>query len=391
MTDHARSIPPFVSPLGKLQTPYLVIDLPTVTTAYRRICQSMPDVTPFYAIKSNPDPRLAKHIVSLGGRFEIASATEMDVLRKIGVDPGSLLFTNPVKIPAHVHRAHQAGVWRFSFDSQAELHKIAEYAPGAAVMVRLKAPAYDSVVSSEGKFGVNGSVAADLMGLAANLGLKPYGIAFHVGSQMESPKPWETAIAEAAKLMRLLETRGIKVELLDIGGGFPASYETPVPPITEYGAAITAALARYLPYSVALAAEPGRYLVANAGTLVSTIIGIAERNGKVWLHLDVGAFNGVMEALETRNTLRFPVSDSQSNLSTQLYNLTGPSCDSQDSILFGVPLSAGLTIGDQVFIHATGAYSTCYASTFNGFTIPKTYVCANPEPTVPREAWEALR
>lgn len=360
--------------LNKTHTPYLLLDLSTVTAAYQSLRTALPDVTPYYAIKSNPHPELARHIASLGGLFEIASATEMDILREIGVNPGDLLFTNPVKMPDHIRRAHAAGVWRYSFDSLVELEKIAADAPGAAVFVRMKAPAYDSAVPSEGKFGVDVEVAVALMQEAAKRGLKPYGISFHVGSQMESPKPWDAAIQETGRLMRLLKEHDITIEMVDIGGGFPAFYSEELPSIDEYGAGISKALAKHLPYSVTLAAEPGRYLVANSGVMVSTIIGVAQRGSKTWLHLDVGAFNGMMEALETQNALRFPVSDSLHSDDTQLYNLTGPSCDSQDSILFDVPLSRDLKVDDRVFIHTAGAYTTCYASTFNGFEIPETFV-----------------
>jgi len=361
---------------NKPHTPYLSLDLSTVTTAYSAMRKAMPDVTIHYAIKCNPDVQLARHLAQLGCSFEIASTTEMNILREAGVEPKALLFTNPVKMSAHIRTAHEAGVWRFSFDSSAELQKIAADAPGAAVFVRIKAPDYNSAVPSEGKFGVDIHTAADLMQGAVKLNLKPYGISFHVGSQMESPVPWDVAIEEAAKLMRLLQERDITIEMLDIGGGFPGFYGKTLPHISEYGEFINQSLAKHLPYKVNLAAEPGRYLVANAGTMITTIIGVAQRGSKTWLHLDVGAFNGMMEALETQNTLRFPVSDSRENKQKQRYNLTGPSCDSQDSILFDVELSAELKVGDRIFIHTAGAYTTCYASTFNGFEIPKSYLAS---------------
>jgi ornithine decarboxylase len=354
------------------QTPYLTIDLASVTNAYRQLRQAMPDVTIYYAVKSNPYPEIIKQIAKIGGSFEIASATEMDLLTGVGIDAKSLLFTNPVKMPSHIRRAHTAGIWRYSFDSSVELSKIATDAPGAAVFVRLQAPHFESGVASEGKFGVDTDTAYKLMFEAKTLGLRPYGIAFHVGSQMESPKPWELAIQKAATLMERLQQHGITLETLDIGGGFPGYYGVQLPSIAEYGKRITKALKQYLPYKVHIAAEPGRYLVANAGVLTSTIIGIAKRGSKTWLHLDVGAFNGMMEALETQNTLHFPVKDSLNSTKTARYHLTGPSCDSQDSILFDVALSEGLTVGDKIFIHSAGAYTTCYASTFNGFAIPQT-------------------
>ena len=114
-------------------------------------------------------------------------------------------------------------------------------------------------------------------------------------------------------------------------------------------------------------------LVAEAGVLVGTIIGTAERFGKNWLHLDVGAFNGMMETLLTQNRLVYPLADSRSSVDRRPYHLTGPTCDSQDTMFFGVPLSKGLLPGDQVYIYTAGAYTTCYASRFNGFGPPTTH------------------
>jgi len=100
------------------------------------------------------------------------------------------------------------------------------------------------------------------------------------------------------------------------------------------------------------------------------VIGVAERRGQRWVHLDVGAFNGLMEALETGNQLRFPVSDSRRSARRRPAHLTGPTCDSQDTILYDVPMSADLAVGDRVYLHSAGAYTTAYASHFNGFDPP---------------------
>ncbi len=110
-------------------------------------------------------------------------------------------------------------------------------------------------------------------------------------------------------MLRELAADGIRLDLLDLGGGFPARYaDAEPPPLAEFAAAIRAGIAAHLPYRPAtLAVEPGRALVAEAGVMVATVIGLAERAGRRWVHLDVGAFNGFMEALESGNLLRFPV------------------------------------------------------------------------------------
>jgi ornithine decarboxylase len=228
-------------------------------------------------------------------------------------------------------------------------------------------------VPSEGKFGVDGSQAVQLLRHASSLGLEPYGVAYHVGSQMTQPTAWEGATRTSAAVLRELQADGITLRMLNIGGGLPARYTQPVPDLADYGACIRHAVDRHLPYPIQLCAEPGRALVAEAGVLVATIIGTAERAGRSWLHLDVGAFNGMMETLLTRNRLVYPLADSRASDDRRAYHITGPTCDSQDTMFFGVPLSRGLVPGDQVYIFSTGAYTTCYASTFNGFSAPTTH------------------
>jgi ornithine decarboxylase len=306
---------------------------------------------------------------SLGCRFEVASTTELSELLAIGVDAGEVLFSNPVKPVRHIARAYEAGVRTFSFDSAEELVKLAGAAPESAVVVRLAAHGIDSDVPSEGKFGVDADAAATLLAAARDMGLRPHGVAFHVGSQMMWPQAWRSPLKAVGEIMDKLAADNICLDMVNVGGGFPVQYGTRPPALSEYGRVIAAGLAD-LPYPVRVVAEPGRALVAEAGTLVTTVIGTATRFGKRWVHLDVGAFNGLMESLETGNQLRFPVRDSLAAPTRQLCHLTGPTCDSQDTIVFDVELSAGLAAGDLVYIGCAGAYTTVYASSFNGFEPP---------------------
>jgi len=351
-------------------TPFLRMDLGCVELAYAQLRAALPEATVHYAMKCNPDRRILRTLAAAGSSFEIASAGELSELIAVGVRPADVLFSNPVKVPEHVRVAYAAGVWRFAFDSDAELDKIAEHAPGAAVYVRLATAATGSEVPSEGKFGVDPRAAARLMRRAAALGLRCHGITFHVGSQMTDPRAWEAAIANSAALIRDLLSSGLRITMLDLGGGFPARYDRDVPDLAGYGAHIRAAAAKHLPYPVELVIEPGRALVARAGTMTASVIGVAQRGRRTWAHLDVGAFNGMMESLETGNQLRYPVSDSRSSPEKTLWSVTGPTCDSQDTMLHDVPLSADLAVGDRVFLHVAGAYTVGYASGFNGFDIP---------------------
>jgi ornithine decarboxylase len=346
----------------------LIMDLGVVTEHFDRFRRALPGVAVHFATKCQPDPPLLRHLLSLGSRFEVASGAELTTLIELGVRPSEVLVSNPVKPWWHIRDAYAAGVTRFAADSDAELIKLARYAPGAAVMIRLAVSPAASDVPSEGKFGVEPDEAVRLLLAAVDAGLQPWGLTFHVGSQMTDPRAWTAPIHEVAMIMERLAPLGVRLAALDIGGGFPADYGHPVPPIEDYGVIISAALAR-LPYAVEVLAEPGRGLVADAGRLETTVIGVAERRGRRWVHLDVGAFNGGMEALETDRQLVLPMSDHRGG-PTDDWVVTGPSCDSQDTLRDHAPLSALLQIGDRGTLHTAGAYTTAYASPFNGFPIP---------------------
>lgn len=351
------------------QTPELLIDLDRVAAEYHAVTSGLPGLTVHYAMKCNPHPEVLAALHALGCRFEVASAPELDLLAEVGVDPADTLFSNPVKPVGHIARAHAKGLWRFAFDSEDELDKLAAAAPGAAVYVRLAAHQIRSGVPSEGKFGVDVAAATELLLSARDRGLRPFGVAFHVGSQMLLPQAWRAPLRAVAQVMDKLAAEQVFLQMVNVGGGFPARYASTVPPLSDYAAAITTGLAG-LPYEVPVVIEPGRAVVATAGTLRATVIGTAMRHGRRWIHLDVGAFNGLMESLETGNQLRFPITDSRHAPTRERCHLTGPTCDSQDTIMFDVELSAGLRTGDEVYIGSTGSYTSVYASSFNGFDPP---------------------
>ena len=117
-------------------TPFLVCDLETVRERYARLTAALPGVRCFYAVKCNPEPELLETFAQLGSSFEVASCAELRMLQKLGVDPEKVLYSNTVKPAAHIAESFAAGLWRFAFDSEGELYKLAQHAPGAAVYVR---------------------------------------------------------------------------------------------------------------------------------------------------------------------------------------------------------------------------------------------------------------
>jgi ornithine decarboxylase len=370
MEASARRGVAWTIPRAEPATPYVLLDLGRARESFAGLAAALPAVTIHYAVKANPHPRLLACLHAAGCRFEAASWAEVRAAIRAGADPAQVLFTHPVKLADDIARAHKAGVWRFAADSDTELHKIARNAPGSAVLLRVDTGA-GGTVGDQGKFGIPPGQAPGLARLARSLGLIPYGLAFHVGSQSMDPAAWQGPIRLCAQIMTTLAADGIKLTMLDVGGGFPVRYDTDPPPLACYATAITAAAAR-LPYPVQLACEPGRAIAAPAGTMIASVIGTAWRHGTLRVSLDAGAFHGLIEALESGRELHFPVTiPAARNRALVPCTLTGPSCDSQDTILDLVWLPMPRA-GDRVLIGNTGAYTTCYSgrSAFNGYPAP---------------------
>lgn len=372
------------------ETPFLLLDPQVAVRAYGRIAAALPFATVHYAVKAQPDRGLLAALAGAGACFEVASAAETAALVRLGVPGSALICSNPVKSITDIALMRKMGVHTFAFDSGAEIIKLAAAAPGCEVVVRLRTAA-GSEVGSEGKFGVSAPAAAALLLAAQEAGLDPVGIGWHVGSQCVDPAAWIAPIDDAAHIMKAVAKHGVTISLLNLGGGFPATYDGLAPPdISTYGKVIGDALEAWekkapglFPVS-RIVAEPGRAVVAEAGVMVASVIGTARRGGRRWAHLDVGAFHGLMEALETGCGIAWPVTDSRGDRARRRWTLTDPSCDSQGTIARGVELSADLSPGvwdrksgtwetppDRVRISCTGAYSTAYSmGAFNGFVGP---------------------
>ena len=204
------------------ESPYFICDLDTIRDRYRRLGMCLPGIECFYALKCNPATEVLQTLAQLGASFEIASLGELQILRTQGIEPADVIYSNTVKPPAHVAAAHEAGVWRFAFDGEGELRKLAEHAPGSAVYVRLRVDDTTSVFPLSRKFGASASDAHQLLITARDLGLRPYGVTFHVGSQCTSASAWRQALTSVGRLLSTLLEDGIELEMLNLSGGFPA-------------------------------------------------------------------------------------------------------------------------------------------------------------------------
>jgi ornithine decarboxylase len=358
-------------------TPFLMVDIEKVIDAYSSLEAALPNFRIHYALKANPQPEILDALVQQGSGFEVASAAELQNLLDRDIRTDNVLFSNAVKVPLDIRRGYDCGVSAFALDSDAEIVKLALEAPGSAVYVRLATTGSASRFPLSRRFGVGPREAVELLKLARNFGLVPYGCTFHVGSQNTDPRSWDKPIEDCAHVMREFERlHGSRLQMLDIGGGFPAQYaEKLVPSLEEFGSYIARALT-CLPYPVELVTEPGRVLVANAGVVATTVIGRRKRGPMTWVHLDVGPYNGLMEANSFLGGERNPISWSPTPNGgrTSPCTLTGPTCDDGDVLQEDVELPSDLGLGDRVYIGTAGAYSSSLAVNFNGFPPPQSIV-----------------
>ena len=357
----------------RVETPFLVVDLDVVEENYRALASALPNAKIFYAVKANPAPEILKRLTGLGSNFDTASVAEIEDALAAGATPARISYGNTIKKGTDIARAHALGVRLFAFDSEAELDKIARAAPGARVFCRILTSGEGADWPLSRKFGCEPEMAFDLLLKAAEKGVIPYGISFHVGSQQRDPQQWDAAIASCARLFQDLEHRGIILRMVNLGGGFPTRYMKDMPTPADYGQAIEESLRRHfgnrIPETIV---EPGRGMVGNAGVIESEVVLISRKSAtetKRWVYLDIGKFGGLAETMD--EAIKYPLTfDRELTAEGDSVVLAGPTCDSADVLYekeeYKLPLD--LAIGDRVRIGSTGAYTTTYSAVaFNGF------------------------
>ena len=346
--------------------PFLILDTGIVRDKARRFRASMPRVRPHYAVKANPDRRVLKVLAQEGVGFEIASTDELDLLLSIGVSAAEVFYSNPVKPRDAIAYTATKGVEWFVVDSVDESRRVFEVKPDAKQYLRIATPNIGSDWPLSGKFGAGVADTREIIAAAARMGADLAGVTFHVGSQCRNPANWRVGIEKARAAFDAMLKAGLKPRLLDIGGGFPVRHVKPIPSIEVIGEVVNEGLKAF-PEEVRVIAEPGRYMVSDAGYFVCRVLGTAMRAGKRWMHWDAGMFGGV---IETTEGLKYRIRTDRSGHDIP-WNVGGPTCDSVDVVLRDEPLPSDLQEGDFIYLHNAGAYTTAYASRFNGFPLPE--------------------
>ncbi|MCS6932073.1 MAG: type III PLP-dependent enzyme [Acetobacteraceae bacterium] len=353
-------------------TPCLVLDVDRVAENYARLRAAMPLARIYYAVKANPAAPILARLVALGSSFDAASFNEVKACLAAGAAPSAISFGNTVKKERDIAAAFAEGVTMFAFDSEEELGKLARSAPGARVYCRILVENAGAEWPLSRKFGCEVAMARRLMIRAGELGLDPYGLSFHVGSQQTDTAAYQAAIGKVAMLFTDLRESGVKVRMVNLGGGYPVRYRTEVPEIGDFGAAIMAAMAEHFGNDLPeMVIEPGRFLVGDAGVVASEVVLVsrkAEDDPVRWVYLDIGRFGGLAET--EGEAIRYAIRTPHDGQPDGPVTIAGPTCDSADTLYeksnYRLPLA--LKAGDRVELLSTGAYVTTYASQgFNGF------------------------
>ncbi|KAI0888249.1 pyridoxal-dependent decarboxylase [Annulohypoxylon maeteangense] len=357
--------------------PFFVADLGQVLIQHQKWQKYLPMVEPFYAVKCNPDLPLLRYLGTLGTGFDCASIEEIRTMLSWGVEPSRIIFANPCKSPSSVRFARSVGVYRTTCDNIDELEKIHFIMPEAMIVLRLFASDPEAMTDLSDKFGATKDVALDLLKRARQLGMNVEGVSFHVGSGSRSATAFETALRDSKHILEVARSLGFKSNLLDIGGGFLDEHFVIV------AEKIRCFIETEIPSDIRVIAEPGRFYVQNAYSLVTKVIARRQATSQHgvstigMLYQNDGIYRNFMNAVF--ENLRPEPQLIRSNINPigpeaprrtrceHEYHIWGPTCDSRDSITKTAIFDSEVLVGDWLKYKDMGAYTLAMATRFNGF------------------------
>jgi len=354
-------------------TPLFILDHEKIRENYRTFKKYLTRVQCYYAVKANSHPEIIKTLFQEGSSFDVASYNEfMQVYKYIKhFEEGDknffiwdkIIFSNTIKDRETLRKIRRYKPL-VTYDNLDEVKKIKAFCNTAGLVLRLKVPDVGSQVEMGSKFGAEPGDAAELITRAFDLGLTVEGVSFHCGSQCTHFDNYTAALSIASDIFHDARKKGYRLNIVDIGGGFPAPYDGQVPAFEKLAALINAECERLFPEDIEIIAEPGRFIVATAAQLITEIIGKARRDGKMFYYINDGVyhtFSGVVYDHWIPNFHAFKRGK------TEVCAVVGPTCDSFDKITLSAQLPANLDVGDYLYTENIGAYSIASATKFNGF------------------------
>jgi ornithine decarboxylase len=356
---------------ARFGSPLLVVDCEQVRRQYHALKAALPGVDLHYALKPLPHAAVVACLRDEGAFFDLATTGEVELVKAQGIAPERCIHTHPIKRDSDIRDALRYGVTTFVADNPEEIKKFVRYRKKAELLIRVSFRSPDAVVDLSRKFGCEPNAVLGMIELARRLGIRVKGLSFHVGSQAMEPTKYVEAIRACTNIIAEALLAGLpSLDVLDIGGGFPVSYNDEVTPIDQFCAPIRAELAK-LPAHVRVIAEPGRFIAAPAAIAVSSVMGKAKRDGRWWYYLDDGLYGSYSGQLFDH--AKYPVTALREGEQTFPSVLAGPTCDSIDVIDDNIQLPE-LDVGDLVVGRMMGAYTWASATDFNFFKRAKVVV-----------------
>lgn len=331
---------------------------------------ALPNVEMFYAAKANSAVSILRTLYLEGASVDVCSYRELQAALLAGFSTDQVIHTHPCKTIRNLMACYNKGVRWFTVDCSGEIEKIARYAPDANVILRLAASSSSSLINLSHKFGCELNDATGLVGEAGSLGLSVRCLSFHVGSQCLNPDDFRTMLAETRKVWDDCVAAGAPLEVLDIGGGFPAPYRTGVMPLSNYCDSLAAALdATFGDLPVRIIAEPGRGMCAESVTLITRIVGKSVRDGLPWYYIDDGVYGSFSGKLFDHADFEL-VAELAHSRALSACVVAGPTCDSHDVVSTDQDLP-DMDVGELLLVPTMGAYTFASASRFNGLDIAR--------------------
>ncbi len=354
-------------------TPLFILDHDKIRENFRAFKKNLPTVQAYYAVKANSNQEIIKTLFNEGASFDVASYNEFiqvyDQIQNYRKKDkeffiwDKIIFSNTIKDKDTLRKIKKYKPL-MTYDNADEIKKIKKYCPTAGLVLRLKVPDTGSQVEMSSKFGAEPGDAMELINSAFDCGLTVEGLSFHVGSQCTNFDNYTNALQITSQIFHECRKKGYDTKIVDIGGGFPVPYDSYSPKFEQLAQVINSEMKRLYPADAEFIAEPGRFMVATAATLVSEIIGRARRDGKLFYHINDGVyhtFSGIVYDHWMPNFTAFKRGK------TEVCAVVGPTCDSFDKISVSEQLPGNLEIGDLLVTENIGAYSTASSTKFNGF------------------------
>ena len=328
-----------------------------------------------YAVKANSSLAILKLLAAHGAGFDIVSGGELD--RVVAAAPEAIdrvVFSGVGKTEAEIDHALEAGILEFNVESEAELDLLAARAAKLKRKARFalrvnpdvfaETHPYISTGLREHKFGIDIRRAAALYRLAAkHKWLEAHGISVHIGSQIRSADPFGAALERVHKLVRQLGRDGIEIRSIDAGGGLGIEYHgrssDPPARVRDYAAAVSRALAGF---EGRLLLEPGRFLVAQAGALVTRVLNVKQNGRKTFVIVDAAMNDLIRPALYQAHHEIVPVKPRPGR--ARIVDVVGPVCETGDFFARDRKL-APVQPGDLIALLDAGAYGMAQASNYN--------------------------